>query len=254
MDRFPESLHKAFQTTSRIVCIGDALHAMSPFKGQGANNALLDGPLVADWLRRANADAAVRGIWREAVQRTEKVVKASREAATFWHSPACIPGREQRPCHFAGVQEESIDKLLKTLSQRNIKASLSGELDDYIRRVIQELGISVVPDDFDEIVDEWACSEIIKFASTGANAELRQLALAHAPALQLARDEEGRTALHVAVLGGHLETSRWLLAEAMVDPWIADSFGRSAFDDATNPDTISLLKTVMDAGRFRKKK
>lgn len=230
------------------MCIGDALHAMSPFKGQGANNALLDGPLIVDWLQRANIDSAVRGIWRETVQRTDKVVQASREAAAFWHSPACIPGREQSPRQFAGVQEDSIDKLLQVLSERNITASLSGKLDDTIRRVIQELevGAGVGPEGFEETIDGQTQSAIFKFASTGASADLRKLSLEHASAIRLARDEDGRTPLHLAAQQGHHQTCRWLLTEVLVDPWALDSLGRSPFDDAYNPDTILLLKKVMN--------
>ena len=247
LDRSPSSLQKAFQSTSRIVCIGDALHAMSPFKGQGANNALLDGPLIVDWLQRANIDAAVRSIWRETVQRTDKIVAASREAAGFWHSPVCIPGREQSPCQFAGVQENSVNKLLKVLSERHITASLSGDLDNSIRDVIQELefGTSMGPEGSGETIDGQMQSAIFKFASTGANADLRKLSLQHASAIRLARDEDGRTTLHLAAQQGHHQTCRWLLTEVLADPWAVDSLGRSPFDDASNPETILLLRKVM---------
>jgi len=37
-------------TGSRVTVIGDACHPMSMFKGQGANQSLADGPLLAHWL------------------------------------------------------------------------------------------------------------------------------------------------------------------------------------------------------------
>lgn len=40
---------------SRVTVIGDAAHPMSMFKGQGANQALADGPLLAQWLAQGNS-------------------------------------------------------------------------------------------------------------------------------------------------------------------------------------------------------
>ena len=36
--------------TPAVVFVGDALHAMSPFKGQGANQSLRDGKTIAKWI------------------------------------------------------------------------------------------------------------------------------------------------------------------------------------------------------------
>lgn len=74
---------------SHIILIGDAAHAMSPFKGQGANQALADGPLLAKWLSKSKLDSAVRGFMTEMAQRSGVKVRASREAALQLHSKNC---------------------------------------------------------------------------------------------------------------------------------------------------------------------
>jgi hypothetical protein len=101
----------------RVVVIGDACHAMTVFKGQGANQALRDGLTVADWFTRnanrwhgtpidtvintnatkkkkktkvrplpSSIETTIRGCMREIVQRTAKTVLSSRAAAMHWHS------------------------------------------------------------------------------------------------------------------------------------------------------------------------
>lgn len=248
-DRQPRRLQDAFQRYSRVVVVGDALHACSPFKGQGANQSLLDGPLVAEWLQRASVDSAVKSIWRECVQRTDKVVEASRMAAKFWHSPECLADQEESH-NFAGVKNsESTTLLLSLLAERKISANLSGELDESIRAVIQELQIgSVVANNGEDRSMELngdLNAKILDLASRGALPELRKLSLNHASGIRLARDEEGRSSLHLAALGGHHQTCRWLLTEAFVDPHVCDSHGRLPLYDASNHSIMSFLEKVM---------
>jgi salicylate hydroxylase len=110
----------------RVLIAGDALHAMSPFKGQGANQCLRGGIVVAKWLaatiatppiatsagatssgstsngtttsshkadkssrskRPLSLASAVTSAMREMVQRTAPIVAASRRAAAYWHGP-----------------------------------------------------------------------------------------------------------------------------------------------------------------------
>lgn len=89
----PELLEKGAQVT----LIGDAAHPMSPFKGQGANQALLDALALA---RGITKGCGPYSKWREAgvrksvltefesemLQRSSTKVKDSAEAAQFLHS------------------------------------------------------------------------------------------------------------------------------------------------------------------------
>ena len=92
-----ELLEKANQVT----LIGDAAHPMSPFKGQGANQALLDALVLA---RGISKGCRPRSQWRESgirntvltefesemIIRSASKVKSSAEAAQFLHSDTVL--------------------------------------------------------------------------------------------------------------------------------------------------------------------
>ncbi len=93
----PEMLAKGAQVT----LIGDAAHPMSPFKGQGANQALLDalalargitkgcGPL-SGWRQAGIRQCVLTEFEAEMLERSATKVKESREAAEFLHSEVVL--------------------------------------------------------------------------------------------------------------------------------------------------------------------
>lgn len=89
----PELFSKAEQVT----LIGDAAHPMSPFKGQGANQALLDALMLAriiskncgplsEWRKTGLRATVLTEFESEMLERSATKVKDSAEAAQFLHS------------------------------------------------------------------------------------------------------------------------------------------------------------------------
>ena len=81
----------------QITLIGDAAHPMSPFKGQGANQALLDALSLArgisrgcrplsKWRETGLRKSVLTEFEKEMLERTASKVKDSAEAAKFLHS------------------------------------------------------------------------------------------------------------------------------------------------------------------------
>ncbi|MGI9527175.1 MAG: FAD-dependent oxidoreductase [Weeksellaceae bacterium] len=81
--------------------IGDAAHPMSPFKGQGANQALLDALSLArtivkecnpysNWREKGIRKSVLASFEKEMIERTSPKVKDSSEAARFLHSEIAL--------------------------------------------------------------------------------------------------------------------------------------------------------------------
>ncbi|AWK05715.1 FAD-dependent monooxygenase [Flavobacterium crocinum] len=91
-----------------VTLIGDAAHPMSPFKGQGANQALLDALSLAreiakgckspiHWKEKGVRESALTQFESEMIERSASKVKDSAAAAEFLHSDiALYEGNEPR--------------------------------------------------------------------------------------------------------------------------------------------------------------
>mmetsp|Transcript_32764 Transcript_32764/g.79405 ORF Transcript_32764/g.79405 Transcript_32764/m.79405 type:complete len:493 (-) Transcript_32764:980-2458(-) len=224
MDRDPVQVQELVkeQGARRLVVVGDALHSMSPFKGQGANQALKDGPLLAHWLQTASIDSALKGFWRESVQRTAAVVAASRKAAQELHSPAIMNDSHG----FAGVKSDCKEDFLKRLQENKIGAELGSQLDKEVKTMIMSLKIA----DFEKEtgVCEKQQQKALHFATTGDIFGLRQLTLdKHSASIRTAKNANGQSCLHLAAKGGHAIVCRWLITEVECDIHSKDQEGKS---------------------------
>jgi len=86
---------------AQVTLLGDAAHPMSPFKGQGANQALLDALALArgiskgcrplsNWRETGIRESVLTEFEAEMLERTTAKVKDSAEAAKFLHSETVL--------------------------------------------------------------------------------------------------------------------------------------------------------------------
>lgn len=182
---------------THVIAAGDALHAMSPFKGQGANQALQDALTIAKWIGNGRSRGAVACCQRELVQRTAPIVKASREAADFWHSSAAIGTSHP----WAGIVDASL--LVSALAQRNINANTTQQIDQAVCALVKELNIEVSQETKQRPPPKH--DEAIAACRTGCLSTLRRLSWENQESV---RSDE---CFQIAAQERHLKVVHWLI-------------------------------------------
>lgn len=97
---------QSFENSGEITLLGDAAHPMSPFKGQGANQALLDALSLArgiskgcgsfsDWKQEGVRKNALTAFEQEMLERSATKVKDSAKAARLLHSEQVLQERDE---------------------------------------------------------------------------------------------------------------------------------------------------------------
>lgn len=113
---------KHLQKSQQTTIIGDAAHPMSPFKGQGANQALLDALALAraifkgcnqhsEWTNKTLKRNVLDLFETEMIQRSSVKVNESAAAAEFLHTSTVLhEGNEPRGKNLKGDQTQSSKK------------------------------------------------------------------------------------------------------------------------------------------------
>lgn len=259
LDRDPEdflchqaSLEVHGRLPSRVVLVGDAVHPMTPFKGQGCNQALADAVLLAKWLCNSRIKSAIRSYMTEMTRRSGVKVRASRDAANALHSENCwhwLIEQEQKRDEclpFHGVQAQHVPLLLRTLKDRVVGAHMV-ELDDVIQCIICELDIVEINSNRDtnnmtSQQQQQQHQKALEYASLGNMSGLRQLSRKCPTIIPTALESNTqRRCLHLAAINSHVHVCRWLLSEVNVDVDSLDAGFKKAVNLAVDEETICLL-------------
>ncbi|CAE7801610.1 auaG [Symbiodinium sp. CCMP2592] len=144
----PHVLRSTEEALRRVTLIGDAAHPMTPFKAQGANQALIDAVLLADVLVESiqksgelGLDAALPLFERKMLSRSARMVVGSREKAREMHSRLALqPARKVQ-------RETGLDpqKAIRVLREKGIGAQCAMDprgLDAVVAETIAEPGSS----------------------------------------------------------------------------------------------------------------
>jgi 2-polyprenyl-6-methoxyphenol hydroxylase-like FAD-dependent oxidoreductase len=109
-DRDLVSISDSNKVGIKIALVGDAAHPMSPFKGQGANQTLLDAVDLSDMIGKNNLDLnlAINQYEDRMLKRVYTKVMESRERVTTFHTPEALSTHNFL---YRGIDEQLMEKL-----------------------------------------------------------------------------------------------------------------------------------------------
>lgn len=105
------SLPSWISDSGKVVLIGDAAHAMTPFLAQGAAQAIEDGAVLGECLARVESRRDIPNLLRayQAIRkpRVERVQQGSRETSAIWHLEDG-PDQQRRDTAFSlmGIEQD----------------------------------------------------------------------------------------------------------------------------------------------------
>lgn len=110
-----------------IVLLGDAAHPMSPFKGQGANQALLDASnLVSRMVPGEQIGDIVTNFHSEMMDRARSKIFQSRERAVKYHCQDILAVSNY-------LYEPITERLIREVQSRNIDCHTGEGIEERIR-------------------------------------------------------------------------------------------------------------------------
>jgi 2-polyprenyl-6-methoxyphenol hydroxylase-like FAD-dependent oxidoreductase len=264
-DRDPNDLYESFlklhvrnqEHPTPVLVVGDALHAMSCFKGQGAHQALLDGRCVAKWLfAQASTKGKLQSCWRELVQRSAPIVQDSRNAAMEWHEESIVDNGGHS---LAGCSNSST--ILAALERQNIRAGNVSDLDVAVNQVKLQMGmLSEEPQDLEtdratstSIPIEWG-NDVWTAIKKSDLLTLRELSWKAKDCrwMQNLTDDDGCTCLHVAASHDTKgAVIQWLFREAGCSLRLRNNKGELPIDLVVEETTSLLMKRLNEKAIFQ---
>jgi salicylate hydroxylase len=251
-DRDPTSFAVPTNNDAPVIVAGDALHAMSPFKGQGANQSLQDALTIAKWIggsggQRHNSRSVpvLAACQRELVQRTAPIVHASRVAAQYWHSDVAV----QATHAWTGLTDPA--PLVAALAvSRDVHVNTTTNIDEAVRKLVREMNLNdVIPSTTILLpaqhrppmtMERQHCSEAHAAAQAGCLRTLRRLSFADKDSV---RDSD---CLPIAAQAGQLRAVHWLIKEGGCCPVVDFTINDHDDDDDDNSLINDQVRVLMN--------